>query len=148
MILINQYKNRTLCHNLPVKVYRNLHKKCWSIKQKGLVVAHSDFLYLKNVRMFVNEAGRQLVLRTKKKNVHAYVQGFICDISKTPFRKKFPVKKWWTPIEYNPYKFEKFSHVHSMTGKVTGVDGAAYLALLDKNIYAIELEFINETSNI
>lgn len=61
----------------PVMVYRNLQKDCWSIKQNGLVVAYSDELTLKEVTFKVSETGRQKVIKTKHKNVHAFVCGTI-----------------------------------------------------------------------
>jgi len=63
-----------------VFVYYNLTKKCWSIKalegrSKGRVVAHADAVDLWDCKFKVSEAGRQRVLRTKQKNVHAGVEG-------------------------------------------------------------------------
>lgn len=59
-----------------VFVYFNLHRKCWSIKalegpSKGRVIGHADYVDLACVEWKVSEAGRQRVIREKKKNVHA-----------------------------------------------------------------------------
>ena len=63
-----------------VRVYYNLHRKVWSIKamegpQKGRVIHHADVVHLTDARPVVSEAGRQRVLRERKKNVHAYIEG-------------------------------------------------------------------------
>ena len=61
-------------------VYYNLHKHVWSIKalegsQKGRVIGHSDHVLLRYASGKVSEAGRQRVLRDKRKNVHAGIVG-------------------------------------------------------------------------
>ncbi len=52
-----------------VFVYKNLHKDCWSIKQDGLVKAHSDRkpIHLYSAMMKVNTKGRERVLKEKGK---------------------------------------------------------------------------------
>lgn len=57
------------------KVYWNFHRKCFSVQVGGRVVAHATRVTLASVRFRVSEAGRQRVLRDKRKNVHAYVTG-------------------------------------------------------------------------
>lgn len=63
-----------------VAVYFNLHRKCFSIRAmegpaKGRVVAHADDVILGRVSFRVSEAGRQRVIRERRKNVHAFVEG-------------------------------------------------------------------------
>lgn len=58
-----------------VHVYRNLHKNCYSIRQRGKVVAHLPSLLLEDVSFHVQPSGRKRVLESGKKNVHAYVKG-------------------------------------------------------------------------
>jgi hypothetical protein len=63
-----------------VFIYWNLHLACWSIKalegaHKGRVVAHATHWQVDGARFKVSEAGRQRVLREKRKNVHAGVVG-------------------------------------------------------------------------
>tara|TARA_R110000851_G_scaffold59052_1_gene136866 strand:- start:33 stop:587 length:555 start_codon:yes stop_codon:yes gene_type:complete len=55
-----------------IYVYRNLHQKCWSVKYRGLVIAHTPTAFMWDVEFVVNEAGRQRVLKEGVKNVHAY----------------------------------------------------------------------------
>ena len=85
-----------------VFIYRNLHKKCWSVKsmETKLVIAHVNSIALEDVTFKVSEAGRQRVLLEKRKNVHAGVVGYICDL---PSENLLPIK-----IQYNPYKAGDF----------------------------------------
>lgn len=80
-----------------VMVYRNLHKKAWSVKQ-GTVIFHCNTIVLRDVEFSVCEGGRQRVLREKKKYVHAFVKGFICE-------EELLIGDL---IHYNPYTCEKF----------------------------------------
>jgi len=78
-----------------------LTKKCWSIRQNGLVVAHSyEPLFLRNVSYVVNAKGREKVLLTKTKNVHAYVKGYIIENQ--------PIAGFLKKAYYNPYNTETF----------------------------------------
>ncbi len=43
------------------------------------MVGHTKSIRLKECYFVVNEAGRQRVIRTGRKNVHAYVLGYIAD---------------------------------------------------------------------
>ena len=85
--------------DLPVKVYWNLHRNLYSIQQRGLVVGHTDRIALRDATFKVNQAGRNRVLKEKKKNVHAFVVGFI---------DERPQLFWDVKIVYNPYKYNSF----------------------------------------
>lgn len=84
-----------------VWVYWNLHKKCFSVQYLNKVVMHTDSIVLFDAEFRVREAGRQRVLREKRKNVHAFVVGLydrdFHDNVETPFR-----------VTYNPYKYDSF----------------------------------------
>lgn len=84
-------------HGQKVKVYRNLHNGLFSVQHKGIVVAHVPEVHLNDASFVVNEAGRQKVLREKKKNVHAFVVG---TVDHNPERgvQQLPVD-----VTYNPY---------------------------------------------
>lgn len=82
-----------------VQVYRNLHKKCYSIRQNRLVVAYADELILAGATLKVSEKGRQRVLKEKRKNVHAYVEGYIM-----PTIREYTFNK----LYYNPYHTDSF----------------------------------------
>lgn len=64
-------------HLKPVKVYRNLHKNCYSVQQDGLVKGHFKELAIKNPKFLVRSIGRELVRKTQRKNVHAFVIGYL-----------------------------------------------------------------------
>jgi hypothetical protein len=93
---------------MKVFVYRNLHKNCWSIKalegnNKGRVIYHAQTVTLSNCTFKVSKAGRERVLRDKRKNVHAGVAGEL-------IRVNIPLSYMpqMTAVTYNPYKYESF----------------------------------------
>ena len=88
-----------------VFVYYNLHKKVWSVKalegeNKGRVILHAATLMLSDCTFKVSQAGRQRVLREKRKNVHAGVVGNMLD----PIVMTNEV----IAVTYNPYLYESF----------------------------------------
>ena len=101
---------------MKVFVYFNLNRKLFSVKalegpDKGKVIGHTTYLWLKDVTFKVSEAGRQRVLREKRKNVHAGVVGNIdCDISNQGSRNfgYSLLKHHSTQVTYNPYRFASF----------------------------------------
>jgi hypothetical protein len=103
------HKGRNLYKGQMVKVYFNLHKKMFSIKdvKTGLVVGHSDQVGLKDATFKVSQAGRERVLREKKKNVHAFVIGSLESLS--CFDIESSINDFdMSPAYYNPYKTETF----------------------------------------
>jgi hypothetical protein len=80
-----------------VRVYRNLHKNCFSVvdSKTGRVIMHTQELNLENAVFKVRESGRLKVLETKQKNVHAFVCGYI---SESP-----PCGGDLVEVSYNPY---------------------------------------------
>ena len=95
----NSFKGRVIDFNKPVKIYKNLHNGLFSVMQNNLVVAHIESFILFNVIFKVNESGRQKVLKEKKKNVHAFVIGYIKSINV----ESDLVNRGYTEIRYNPY---------------------------------------------
>lgn len=110
---------------MKVFAYYNLHRKLWSLKAlegqyKGKVIAHSLSVILENCTFKVSEAGRQRVLRERKKNVHAGVIGdvvhlhFGADIryGDADFVRYVTVQDSnnypMTYVGYNPYKYSTF----------------------------------------
>ena len=84
-----------------VEVYFNLHKKCWSIRQAGKPVVHSDFVEIKEPQFVVQQGGNARVRREKRKNVHAFVRGYLTDrVGIFPKSQKL--------VTYNPYKHTSF----------------------------------------
>lgn len=81
-----------------VEIYRNLNNGMWSIKLNGKVVGYSKYLTLSGpIEFKVSEAGRQRVIRQKRKNVHARIVGYIKDFAEHP---RF---KYKSLISYDPY---------------------------------------------
>jgi hypothetical protein len=89
---------------MKVFVYWNLHKNLWSVKclegpNKGRVIARLAFVKLRDCVFKVSESGRQRVLKTKTKNVHAGVIGYLTDTIPKKLNKT---------ATYNPYKYSSF----------------------------------------
>jgi hypothetical protein len=98
---------------MKVFVYFNLHRKLFSIKalegpMKGRVIAHRHDVLINDATFKVSEAGRQRVIRERRKNVHAGVSG-------TWFEDYFTfssVSINGSAIMYNPYKYSTFVHLY------------------------------------
>ena len=87
-----------------VRVYRNLRNGLMSVQayicKKWLVVGHVESILLYDAEFNVSEAGRQRVIKEKRKNVHAFVYGELADIDTDVV---LPTKAM-----YNPYKYQTF----------------------------------------
>ena len=61
-----------------VAVYFNITKGCFSVMQNGLVGDnHTDKIALSDAEFVVRKGGRDAVRRDKRKNVHAFVKGYV-----------------------------------------------------------------------
>lgn len=98
---------------MKVRVYRNLHKNKLSVQTKTengwRVRHHVDLIGLINARFVVSQAGRARVLRDKRKNVHAYIEGELIrwngfDSTKLPMPSQINLES----VVYNPYKMANF----------------------------------------
>lgn len=117
-------------YNRPVFVYRNLHRKCWSVKQDGLVKAHSQLLAMHSCTFKVSQAGRNRVLKEKRKNVHAGVHGYLENWQMGEWIDSHPTAR---PVTYNPYKYKNF--VDKDTEQM--VDYAIAVRLEPKQVLAV-----------
>ncbi len=86
-----------------VRIYRNLNKKTFSIlkKTKGgwRIHGYTNDALLYNVRFVVYQRGRERVLKQRRKNVHAFIEG-----EYLPERVSTPIPSiCTTPVSYNPY---------------------------------------------
>lgn len=70
---------------------------------KGLVIAHLAYAKLTNVKFKVSEAGRQRVIKEKRKNVHAFIEGD-WDENITGMFDQVTLKR----VSYNPYQSGNF----------------------------------------
>lgn len=84
-----------------VFIYWNFNKKLWSIRsmETGRVIDRRTHACITDCTFKVSAAGRQRVLRDRRKNVHAGVVGMLTTVD-----AEMPT----TPVSYNPYKYETF----------------------------------------
>ena len=100
---MTKMKTRKSSGKSKVYVYFNLHKRCFSVRKNGKVIRHCDSLIIKDATFKVSEAGRQRVLREKRKNVHAFVVGSLSTVDRLN-----SVEHRLTSIYYNPYGYNSF----------------------------------------
>lgn len=92
---------------MKVFVYWNLTRGIWSVKalqgeKRGLVINHASHVKLRDCEFRVSEKQRQAVIRTKRKNVHAGVVGYLIEDN---FANECERS---VSVTYNPYKFSSF----------------------------------------
>jgi hypothetical protein len=112
--LLNQEDSRyKIDYSEPVRVYKNLHRNCWSVKQDGLVKVHTHHVNLFNCKFLVSKKGRLKVLKEKRKNVHAFIEGYMnkedCFDCGSTFAEKNEAQ-----ISYDPYFKETFFTNHDL----------------------------------
>ena len=110
---------------MKTEIYRNLHKKCFSVRQRGRVVGHlmddpTEHVLLKDVKFAVQPAGRRKVLRERKKNVHAFVRGDMVSPHSVPYPGR---DEFTNEVTYNPYHYSTFYFKESELG-ITHADYA------------------------
>ena len=106
-----------------VDVYRNLNSDCWSVRQGARVVCHTDYITLKDCEFVVQPAGRRRVLIEQKKNVHAFVRGYLCSPRESDYTPAFS----WDYVKYNPYKSDSFVFDASPVGDNIKVKQARFV---------------------
>lgn len=121
---------------MKVYVYRNITKKCYSIKalegpNKGKVIAHARTIILSGCKFKVSKAGQARVRATGQKNVHAGVQGQ-WDGELDPHLSF----EGGTTVYYNPYKVDTF--VSTLTERP--VEGAETVYLGLTGVFADKLK--------
>lgn len=86
-----------------VRVYRNINTGTLSVQEKTpqgwRVKMHPHKIKIKNAKFKVNQTGRNKVLKTKQKNVHAMIEGELVDTKGNISGQK---------IIYDPYKTKHF----------------------------------------
>ena len=95
-----------------VRIYWNLHKKVWSVQdiKSNKVVAHRQFVTIRDAKFVVRKGGQKRVREEGKKNVHAFAVGYVDDkfninnIKPSPNDANFV----WQRVTYNPYKNDYF----------------------------------------
>lgn len=96
-------KDRELRPGQYVRAYYNLRRGCFSIQdaESKQVIAHTPNLSVGEAQFRVYETGRQRVLETKEKNVHAFVVGKFLGA-------ETPEIEGCRSGSYNPYKAGAF----------------------------------------
>ena len=102
-----------------VRVYWNLHKDCYSVidweprsSSYGRLIEdrpHRSEVWLKDGKFIVQPGGRARVLREKRKNVHAYLEG---QLGVGPA----PAVDGMRCVTYNPYTMEEFRTKDPLSG--------------------------------
>ena len=92
-----------------VRVYRNLNNKCVSVKQGSKVECHATNVVLKDCDFIVSEAGQRRVRNSNRKNVHAFIEGYV--VSELAYKGTVEVGRsiergdfGWNTVYYNPYE--------------------------------------------
>jgi len=90
---------------MKVAVYFNLHKNIFSIQSRdtkdyGKVIGHEKSVVLQAPKFVVRQAGRKQTIRENKKNVHAFVVGWLTEGVKSTNPSY--------DVTYNPYKHDSF----------------------------------------
>jgi hypothetical protein len=81
-----------------VRIYWNFHEKCYSVLKAGRVVLHATELSVRNPVFSVRPGGKGRVRSEKRKNVHAFVVGELCESS----------PECDVGVTYDPYKYDTF----------------------------------------
>ena len=116
---------------MKVFVYFNLHRKVFSVKalegsDRGRVIAHAAKLTLRDVTFKVSEAGRQRVLRERRKNVHAGVVGHWDGALDAAIAAENDIS-----VTYNPYAYDSFV----LRDRKVPIHWASSAYLTDKKIF-------------
>lgn len=111
------YQGRNVVPGQSVQVYRNLKYKnepVYSIRSvnTGLVLGHATTLLLSRCVFVVSQAGRKRVLREKRKNVHAWVEGCFGIIHAGDDK----IFNDGVKVTYNPYKDIAFKYGEDVNG--------------------------------
>ena len=105
----------------PVRVFRNWKRGCYNIRQGRFVVSARE-VCLVDVEFLVRRSGRQRMLESGRKNVHAYAVGNLLDfVSVTEPSRLLERASGGRALHYNPLVSERF--VDSQT--LAPLDGVA-----------------------
>jgi hypothetical protein len=89
-----------------VFVYWNLHKDVYSLRgTDGRVVAHTSAIHIADASFPVSQSGREQVLASGHKNVHAGVRGSGQQAKRRPHLHQL---RGWRRVTYNPHKYDSF----------------------------------------
>jgi hypothetical protein len=112
-IIITEEQEELLKNNVDnligkkVMCYYDLHRHTFSVTYKGIVMLKADYLKLFGVEFRVRQGGKQKVRDEQRKNVHAFVIGYLGNYCEFPC-KDIPKPESNEVVTYNPYKHESF----------------------------------------
>jgi hypothetical protein len=120
-----------------VRVHVNLHRGDFSIvdPRTGRVTANARDVMLHNVTFRVQEGGRQRVLKTRCRSVHAYAVGTLAGVNTGPDTTGL------VRVSYNPYRSGSFT-----TADGRPVKTAAAVVFRDRACWIAESEMTTEGS--
>ncbi|MBB4345197.1 hypothetical protein [Rhizobium leguminosarum] len=90
-----------------VDVYWNVKQGCFSIRHKGVVIAHASTVLIRDPEYVVQKAGRARVLASGQKEVHAFVRGHLeaCQGEETYAARSRGFYCLWTGMDNRYRKF-------------------------------------------
>jgi len=126
-----------------VRVYRNLHKQCFSVQQDGLVRCHTDHVTLQDCKFIVSKAGQKRVRDEGRKNVHAFVEGLLVDtreadaiVDGTKSDAEIDAgNSDWKKAYYNPYTCDTFINQYDGSPLETATFADLYVDPTTINIF-------------
>jgi hypothetical protein len=100
----------------PIKVYRNLRNKLWSIMDARTrkVIGHTNYVVVSDVTFRVSSKGIQRIRETRRKQVVAFVVG---KFQGYDFNRDMELRTQH-PIRFNPYETDTFVGNHGQPVKV------------------------------
>jgi hypothetical protein len=123
--VVYPFKGRTIDIDKPIYVYRNLNRKgkWYSIKQDGVVVAHSTAICIRSVECVIMKSGKEKAIKTQQRNVHAYLKGMYdtSGMGTTADRNDLPCV-----FKYNPFSELGFYN-DTMTSRTFEILGARFV---------------------
>jgi hypothetical protein len=121
-----------------VEVYRNLNTGTLSVRRTGKggkVFSRPLVAFVRDPKLVVQPAGRERVLKEKRKNVHAFVRGEHVRPADVPLEllREFHRRssKLWRKAVYNPYDAPTF--VDTMTRQP--VTEASYAVVTTRGVF-------------
>ncbi|MGQ7794489.1 hypothetical protein ACUN0C_18955 [Faunimonas sp. B44] len=87
-----------------VDVYWNSRRRCYSVRHKGRVIHHLTALSIERPRFVVSQKGRERVIATGEKNVHAVIRGRLWCMFGIPAGQKSRARE----VRYNPFVNSSF----------------------------------------
>lgn len=106
-------------------LYRNLHTNTFSVQHKQKVIDHPVSCIMFDVKFKVSQKGRNKVLKTRQKNVHAKISG--TSYSTIPSKQDL---RDHIEVFYNPYYTEFFCDASG-----SEILSAEYAICIDNRIF-------------